>query len=332
MKNKIAFILSFFYALYLLCGTAFAESEYTKRMAELRNDPNYEYILVKAYDIKQNSETRVITFKNEVKLPDSEERDSNTYIIDSETIMASMEDFYNLEDFLNGRAVWVDGIILKSQNWILSHAKNETVHFETVSGFSKYISIVEKTATFEKLEQYNIMTKDSMGSFGPYDFATRASMAKILMAARNVTKLENSANFSDVSEDHWANNYIGNAQKLGFIQGFEDGTFRPDENVTMEQVIKMVVCLLGYEPLAIRNGGYPNGYIETACQIGLLENMGDLEMTALCTRQDIAEMMNNALDIPLMMQVFYGTEGAEEYAIFDGNERPLETLISYYFD
>jgi hypothetical protein len=49
-----------------------------------------------------------------------------------------------------------------------------------------------------------------------------------------------SASFSDVAADHWAARFIAAAQSNGWIQGFGDGTFRPDEPITRAQVVTMI--------------------------------------------------------------------------------------------
>ena len=51
--------------------------------------------------------------------------------------------------------------------------------------------------------------------------------------------------FSDVS-GHWAESYIAAAVKAGYVSGFKDGTFRPDDNVTRAQFVKMIVAAFGF--------------------------------------------------------------------------------------
>lgn len=46
--------------------------------------------------------------------------------------------------------------------------------------------------------------------------------------------------FSDVAEDHWAYDYIYKFQELKIVDGYPDGTFRPDKEVTTAEFIKMV--------------------------------------------------------------------------------------------
>lgn len=48
------------------------------------------------------------------------------------------------------------------------------------------------------------------------------------------------ASFSDLPSDHWAAAYVDNLVSNGTINGFEDGTFRPNGTVTRAQFVKMI--------------------------------------------------------------------------------------------
>lgn len=74
------------------------------------------------------------------------------------------------------------------------------------------------------------------GTFRPNDIITRAEFAAI--AARFSAKTEFAESppvFTDV-EGHWAEGYIGIAGALGYINGYPDGTFRPDMPITRAEV------------------------------------------------------------------------------------------------
>lgn len=51
--------------------------------------------------------------------------------------------------------------------------------------------------------------------------------------------------FSDLSPDHWAYDYIMDMVEERNIDGYSDGTFRPDENVTRAEFCKMAVTAIG---------------------------------------------------------------------------------------
>ena len=77
------------------------------------------------------------------------------------------------------------------------------------------------------------------GTFDPEQTITRAEFAAIVSRFDELEAVEKSV-FSDVSADHWAEGYINSAYFKGWITGFEDGTFRPDENMTRAQTVTLV--------------------------------------------------------------------------------------------
>src|SRR5688572_12094617 len=57
--------------------------------------------------------------------------------------------------------------------------------------------------------------------------------------------------FNDLEEAQWALGYIGKMKSKKVFQGFEDGTFRPNQPVTRVQAIVTAVRLMGLEEQAI---------------------------------------------------------------------------------
>ncbi len=75
------------------------------------------------------------------------------------------------------------------------------------------------------------------GTFRPRDTITRAEMATIIARFANLT--ENKVTFKDI-EGHWAQDAIELAAGNGWIFGYEDNTFRPDNNITRAATIAMI--------------------------------------------------------------------------------------------
>ena len=55
--------------------------------------------------------------------------------------------------------------------------------------------------------------------------------------------------FKDVKSDHWASEYIRLAVEQGWMSGYVDGTFRPDEQITLEEACTALLKMLGYPAL-----------------------------------------------------------------------------------
>ena len=75
------------------------------------------------------------------------------------------------------------------------------------------------------------------GTFRPDNTITRAEFASILSKFVEVTGEE--VSFSDVS-GHWAESVIADIAAAGWINGYEDGTFRPDGLITRAEAVKIL--------------------------------------------------------------------------------------------
>jgi photosystem II stability/assembly factor-like uncharacterized protein len=88
------------------------------------------------------------------------------------------------------------------------------------------------------------------GTFKPYDNATRGQLAKIITLAEQwAIELPQVPHFSDVPAGTTFYPYVETAYSHGVIGGYEDGTFRPNNNVTRGQIAKIVVLARGWEPV-----------------------------------------------------------------------------------
>jgi len=65
-------------------------------------------------------------------------------------------------------------------------------------------------------------------------------------AVSTLNSTAKSSSFSDIS-NHWAKNWIEEAVKLGFVSGYEDGTFKPDRTVTRAEFSKLLNSALHTE-------------------------------------------------------------------------------------
>ena len=96
------------------------------------------------------------------------------------------------------------------------------------------------------LEKAGVIVDSKDGNFRPNDAITRAELASMLAQFANVTGGTNT--FSDVSATHWAADYIAAAVRSGWIQGYPDGTFRPEQTIKRAEMTAMVNRALGRDP------------------------------------------------------------------------------------
>ena len=102
------------------------------------------------------------------------------------------------------------------------------------------------------LSNMGIIDGYSDGTFRPYGKITRAQFAKIAVGFFETTTQEYQGYYSDIPENAWFTNYVEAASRVGLIQGFADGTFRPNVNITRAQACVIVNRALNRKPATER--------------------------------------------------------------------------------
>ena len=95
------------------------------------------------------------------------------------------------------------------------------------------------------------------GTFRPDAFITRAEAAKLLALALSTVSQGEAPQFSD-TKGHWAESYIGRGVEMGLIQGYPDGTFKPDSNISQYEMKILVIRALGYTDEVMSGEDYLN--------------------------------------------------------------------------
>ena len=139
--------------------------------------------------------------------------------------------------------------------------------------------------------------------YAELDTVTRAEFARVVAMMLNFgNPSESGLNtaFNDIPQGHWARGYIALAFTLNVVHGNGDGTFRPDDAITFQEAIVMLMRALEYQPMANAQGGFPIGYMIAAVSSGLTRNVGSVSMTAFVTRDLARTLVNDALDTPIL--------------------------------
>jgi hypothetical protein len=132
--------------------------------------------------------------------------------------------------------------------------------------------------------------------------------------------------FNDVAADHWASGYVNVAQAQQIINGYGDGNYGPEDKVTYEQAVKMIVSALGYDLAAQAKGGYPTGYLAIASAEGITKNANG-KVGDAAARSSIAVLVYNALEVRLMDQTSWSTgSDGDKYGKTD------DTILSKYLE
>jgi len=135
------------------------------------------------------------------------------------------------------------------------------------------------TKEIEFLKENKILLGDPDGGFRENDLITRAEFVTILCRAIGIEELAQSEEmrnkeiYVDVPKTHWAAGYINAATEHGAINGMGNNMFCPEMSVTNEQAVKILVAAWGYTNDAEKMGGYPNGYMAVAQQLGVTDSV-----------------------------------------------------------
>ena len=134
-----------------------------------------------------------------------------------------------------------------------SHASQYAIVIDTHSHATVDVSDifidVAPNAWYKDAVQYaydnGLMTGISDTEFAPEATTTRAMIVSILARLENVTSAE-SAGFNDVT-DEWYATAVNWAASVGVVNGYEDGTFRPNQPITREQLAAILMNYVSYK-------------------------------------------------------------------------------------
>lgn len=184
--------------------------------------------------------------------------------------------------------------------------------FSTTAAFGATFKDVDGTdyeAAVVTLSSLDVLNGYEDGTFKPEGDITRAEFAKVIIAVMNMTASagKTATSFTDVDADNWASGYVKLAEQMGVIKGYGNGKFGPQDNVTYEQAVKMIVAALGFTPKAEALGGYPTGYMVVAAQEEITKGI-KADASKAASRGVVAQLVYNALEVEMMEQTGFGSD------------------------
>lgn len=118
--------------------------------------------------------------------------------------------------------------------------KTRDEYFTTVSSFTDVKAGAWYNNSIATLEKAGVIVDTAKGgAFRPNEAITRAELAAML-AQFSDAKPVKGVKFSDVPAEHWAYEAIAIAAKMDWIEGYPDGTFRPDATITRAEMMTLV--------------------------------------------------------------------------------------------
>jgi len=111
--------------------------------------------------------------------------------------------------------------------------------------------------------------------------------------------------FEDIEGVPWASEAILALADKKIINGKEVGKFKPDDKISREEFVKILVCAMGYENCEFNNTGFKDvkqddwfyKYVNIAANSGIVNGVGNNQFGTgtLITRQDLVTMIYNVL-------------------------------------
>ena len=140
------------------------------------------------------------------------------------------------------------------------------------------------------------LTAEQAGSLGaPLTRGQAARLLTAFSAYRDTTTAQGRTGrlYSDVDSDSPYAVYIRTAVQNGWMTGYSDGSFRPDNTVTLEEACTAVLKLLGYKMTDL-NGAFPAAQLNKAQELGLRSQLYRAQGQTM-NFEDCAMLLYNAL-------------------------------------
>ena len=148
--------------------------------------------------------------------------------------------------------------------------------------------------------------KDGKLYLNPDGNLTRAQAAAMIGRSQEKGYALAELTFADAAQiPGYASFYIRTMVSQGILSGYADGTFRPDQAISLEEGCAALLKALGYDPTALK-GAYPAAQLSKASSLGLLDGVSARQGGAL-TRQDCVDLFYNLLTAQTSAGAVYGT-------------------------
>ena len=108
--------------------------------------------------------------------------------------------------------------------------------------------------------------------------------------------LNNPRTFKDVSSSTWCYKYVVELSDANVIDGYADGSFKPDSTVTYGAALKLIMLAAGYPEQAPVNANVFSGYLAKARAEGIITR-SDVDLTKPITRLQVAQIATGAMKL-----------------------------------
>lgn len=150
------------------------------------------------------------------------------------------------------------------------------------------------------------------GIFSPYGLVTREQFVTMLYRLNNSPSTAYTYDIADVEETRYSKDAIDWACMVGIVNGYEDGTFRPENPISREEMACMIHRYLFYFDIEMKDDVKTDGYtdgakiqdwaldsVEALSKAGIMNGRADgtFDPQGFTTRAEAATVLSNLCDL-----------------------------------
>lgn len=207
----------------------------------------------------------------------------------------------------NGSTTFHGGIFNGQQISFLTDHFSQFVVLESTKSFGDIVGHWAKN-DIEILAARSITDGVSADRFAPKANVTRGQMAVFLGRVLDIQEMNQGGTFTDVANGQYYTGYVNAMKQAGIMNGYEDGTFRANQDVTREEMVTMIMKAYSYATgekvttgsasSTFKDIGSVSSYavdsLEAAMSLGIVNGMGssdNFEPKSLLTRDQMAKVL-----------------------------------------
>ena len=163
--------------------------------------------------------------------------------------------------------------------------------------------------------------------YEPSENVTRGEFASLLNKLTDGNVLSDKNRTSDMVKDE--DEFYGEVQKAvsrGLMRVYDDGSFAPGKNISLDDVCYGFVNILGYGKFAEKSGAFPKGYEIAAEEIGILKGIKG-NYANYVNEDNMLKIIDNALQCDMMVLRYSGSN--PEYVV-EKDTNLLKKRLSVY--
>ena len=173
---------------------------------------------------------------------------------------------------------------------------------------------IRNVGAVQMLVDLGLISGYTDGTFRPDNYITREEVSKLIA----ILCTENPQAPADVyfydAQNSWALDYIGYCAGQGIIGGDGMGSFRPKDNVTAQELAKMLLVILGQDPENYSGAGWDERVNADAQSFGIYYGL-NAQVNKAVTRDNACLLIYNAMRCPAIADP--QAEGLARYVLDD---------------